>query len=110
MIVAALNLNRSFMNNQVKATIYLAMRSEFLNHPIIAKANVAQSVESYGEKLFWRSSQRDHNDPLISIVTLRIKKAYDNGFQNKDLFKYLQFLDKNIVIDTIARGRKKYYI
>lgn len=88
MIVAALNLNRSFMNNNINVTIYLAMRSEFLNHPIIAKANVAQSVESYGERLFWRSSQRDHNDPLVSIITRRIKNAYGNGFDNMDLFKY----------------------
>ncbi|WP_148293767.1 P-loop ATPase, Sll1717 family [Azospirillum sp. B4] len=88
MIVSALNLNRAFIAAKADVTIYLAMRSEFLNHPIIAKANVAQSIESYGEKLFWRYRQRDHDDPLISIVTKRIKIAHDNGFTNSDLFKY----------------------
>jgi nucleoside-triphosphatase THEP1 len=88
MIVAALNLNRSFMNNEVDATIYLAIRSEFLSHPIIAKANVAQSIESYGERLFWRSNTRDQNDPLLSIITRRMKGAIRTKFENSDLFKY----------------------
>lgn len=88
MIVAALNLNRSFMNNRVDATIYIAIRSEFLSHPIIAKANVAQSIESYGEKLFWRANQRNENDPLLSIITRRVRATVKKKFENSDLFKY----------------------
>jgi hypothetical protein len=88
MIVAALNLNRSFMNNEVGATVHLAIRSEFLSHPIIAKANVAQSVESYGEKLFWRSTDRDERDPLLSIITRRMRATVGKSFENSDLFKY----------------------
>src|SRR5262249_42568787 len=42
----------------------------------------------YGEKLFWRSNDRDENDALLSIITRRVKQAVKRKFENGDLFKY----------------------
>lgn len=72
-IAAALNLNESFIRNGVSCFIQLAVRSEFLEHPIIAQAEIQNQINSFGEPVDWSSAKYDRNSRLWNFILERIK-------------------------------------
>lgn len=72
-IAAALNINENFIRNGVSCYVQLAVRSEFLEHPVIAQAEIQNQVNSFGEPVDWSSAKYDKNSRLWGFILERIK-------------------------------------
>lgn len=86
-ITAALNLNQSFLKNDLNCCIQLAVRSEFLEHPVIAQAEIQNQINSYGEPMDWSSEKYDRNTALWGFILERVRLTdpsvdFNSFFQN----------------------------
>lgn len=72
-IAAALNLNETFIRNGVTCFVQVAVRSEFLEHPVIAQAEIQNQIHSFGEPIDWSSEKYDEKSRLWGFVLARVK-------------------------------------
>lgn len=84
-IAAALNLNDAFIRNKVSCYIQLAVRSEFLEHPVIAQAEIQNQIGSFGEPVDWSSEKYDKASYLWKFILQRIKLK-DNSVTSQMFF------------------------
>lgn len=99
-ILAVQNLNDRFSEENIDAIIYMAVRAEYLEHPIIATADINHSIESVGHELTWSNFPLNKNHPLFELVFLRFKKSISQEFKKEDFFKvYLGSIDPVVFLE-----------
>ena len=74
-ILAVQSLNDCFAEEQSKCFVYAAVRSEYLEHPIISTADINHTVESVGINLNWSTYALNANHPLFDMLFNRFKAA-----------------------------------
>lgn len=93
-ILAVQSLNERFAQESVDVTIHIAVRAEYLDHPIIATADINHAVESVGHELTWSSYRLGKSHPLFDLIFLRFKSAIGDEFKKDDFFRtYLSNID-----------------
>lgn len=86
-ILAIQSLNDRFAEEGVNAAIYAAIRSEYLEHPIISTADINHAIESVGHELTWTNFPSNDSHPLFDVMVLRFKQSIGGNFQKNDFFK-----------------------
>jgi hypothetical protein len=104
-ILAIQSLNDRFAEESIGITIFAAVRSEYLEHPIIATADINHAIESVGHELTYENFAQDKNHPLFVIISDRFRLSIGNDFTNNDLFKY--YLANISPIDFLGRTWSK---
>ena len=98
-ILAVHSLNDQFTEEGVDLRIYSAVRSEYLEHPIISSADVNQSVESVGYNLTWSTFPHSRDHPLYRLIYARFKASIKGSFSISDFFRiYLGNTDPAIFL------------
>ncbi|MER8570847.1 hypothetical protein NKG99_02335 [Mesorhizobium sp. M1409] len=93
-ILAMHSLNDRFSEEQIDLRIYSAVRSEYLEHPIISSADVNHSVESVGYNLTWSSFPQNKDHPLFKFIFERFKASIESNFSIGDFFRvYMANID-----------------
>ncbi|WP_333824467.1 P-loop ATPase, Sll1717 family [Pinisolibacter sp.] len=93
-IVSCLNLNERFIREGVDITMYIGVRSEFLEQPEIGYADIVQTVESYGEQINWETYPVDSKHPIFELARLRFQDTSGNIITKDQLFSaYLNGVD-----------------
>jgi hypothetical protein len=93
-ILAAQSLNERFAEEGIDTVVHLAVRSEYLEHPIIATADINHAIESVGFELSWSSHMAAKSHPLFELVYLRFKSSIGTSFTREDFFNsYLANID-----------------
>jgi len=100
-ILAIQSLNDRFAEESLKITIFAAVRSEYLEHPIIATADINHAIESVGHELTYENFAQDKNHPLFVIMSDRFRLSIGDHFNNNDLFKY--YLANITPVDFLGR-------
>lgn len=100
-IKAAENLNNRFVKERVDAIVYVGIRSEFLEHPLIAAAEVSNVVNAAGQKMMWATYPFDDNHPCFKVVAARIKSSTGADLTGREVRKsYLA----NVTAEQFLRG------
>ena len=84
-ILAVQSLNDRFAEEKIDIILYVAVRSEYLEHPIISTADINHAVESVGFELTYSNFPPTSSHPLFDLVYLRFRDAIAGDF-NKDKF------------------------
>jgi len=103
-IMAIQSLNDRFAQEGCEALIYAAVRSEYLEHPIIATADINHSIESVGVNLNWSTYMANSNHPLFHMLFKRFKTATDGSF-TRETFMRVYFAN----IDAFEFLNKTWY-
>lgn len=74
-ILAVQALNDRFALDHCNCIIYAAVRSEYLEHPIISTADINHSIESVGVNINWSTYALNAQHPLFSMLFNRFKAA-----------------------------------
>jgi hypothetical protein len=74
-IMAVQSLNDRFAEEESGCTIYAAVRSEYLEHPIISTADINHSIESVGVNINWSTYALNANHPLFDMLFNRFRAA-----------------------------------
>lgn len=106
-ILAAQNLNERFAEEGIDVVIYLAVRSEYLDHPIISTADITHSLESVGHEITYSNFPFSKSHPLFDLVFLRFKKAIGDSFTKQKFFDvYMSGIDPVVFLErTWAKPR-----
>lgn len=100
-IKAAENLNNRFVKEGLDAIVYVGIRSEFLEHPLIAAAEVSNVVNASGQKMMWATYPFDDNHPCFQVISARIETSTGTSISGRDVRKrYLA----NVSADQFLRG------
>lgn len=106
-ILAAQNLNERFAEEGIDVIIYLAVRSEYLEHPIISTADITHSLESIGHEITYSNFPFSKAHPLFDLVFIRFKNSIgDRLTKNKFFDVYLSGIDPVVFLErTWAKPR-----
>ncbi|WP_209594309.1 P-loop ATPase, Sll1717 family [Jiella mangrovi] len=85
-ILAIQTLNDRFSEEAVDVRIYSAVRSEYLEHPIIASADINHSVESIGHGLVWSTYPHNREHPLFQLLFKRFQLSMGSDVKFRDFF------------------------
>lgn len=100
-ILALNNLNDRFAEEELDIRVYAAVRSEYLEHPIISSADINHTVESVGYHLSWSTYPHNKNHPLFQLVFERFKRSIGSEFAFDDFLRvYMSAMQPN---DFLAR-------
>lgn len=88
-IAAALNLNEAFIRGGVNCSVQIAVRSEFLEHPVIAQAEIQNQIHSFGEPMDWSSEKYDDRSRLWGFVLARVKLQDERVTQRQFFDNYV---------------------
>ena len=72
LIRAVVKVNRDLRGQDVKCTIYAAIRSEFLEHPLISAAELHPYLSSYGIEVSWSMFSANLKHPMFEIGARRV--------------------------------------
>lgn len=87
-VFAAQSLNESFAKDRIDTRVYVSIRSEYLEHPVISQADVSYTIESAGEAIDWGEFNDDSSHPLFGLIAKRFQKHFKGSqFSQADLFK-----------------------
>lgn len=93
-ILAVQALNERFAEEKLDVVTYLAVRSEYLEHPLIATADINHTIESVGFELTWSNYPSSRKHPLFDLIVLRFKRSIGHRFEKQDFFNtYLANID-----------------
>ena len=93
-ILAVQSLNDRFAEERVDTIVYMAVRSEYLEHPIISTADINHAVESVGIELTYSNFTLDSSHPLFDLIYVRFRDGIGKGFSKNDFFRvYLSGVD-----------------
>ena len=67
-ILAVQSLNDRFAEEEIDIILYVAVRSEYLEHPIISTADINHAVESVGFELTYSNFPLAHSHPLFELI------------------------------------------
>ncbi len=82
-IMAVQSLNDRFAEEKANCIIYAAVRSEYLEHPIISTADINHTVESVGVNINWSTYALNANHPLFDILFNRFNAAMGQKLKPK---------------------------
>ncbi len=85
-ILAVQSLNDRFAEEQVDIILYVAVRSEYLEHPIISTADINHAVESVGVELTYSNYPPTPSHPLFDLIYLRFRDAIGGNFEKEQFF------------------------
>lgn len=71
-ILAVQALNERFAQEGSQCYVYAAVRSEYLEHPIIATADINHTVESVGVNVSWSTYKANKDHPLFQLLFNRV--------------------------------------
>ncbi len=89
-ILSVQALNDRFAQEGLNCIVYAAVRSEYLEHPIISTADVNHSIESIGVNINWSTYALNASHPLFDMLFNRFKSA-TNGSMKKSEFMSIYF-------------------
>jgi hypothetical protein len=93
-ILAVQALNERFAEENCDVVVYLAVRSEYLEQPIIATADINHTIESVGFELTWSTFPPSKDHPLFDLIWLRFRASIGPHFKKEDFFQmYLPNID-----------------
>jgi hypothetical protein len=100
-ILAVINLNERFITEKIDCTIYAGFRSEFLDHPLIAAAEINNALASYGETLSWATFPADAHHPMFDIAARRVEQSIGRSFPaSKMLDSYFGAFDPQLFVES----------
>jgi hypothetical protein len=76
-------LNRTFSREGLDCTLYAAIRSEFLIHPLISAAELHPTLETFGTEISWATYPADFSHPMFEIGARRVDVAAHRNFDGK---------------------------
>ena len=82
-ILAVQSLNDRFAEEQSNCFVYAAVRSEYLEHPIISTADINHTVESVGVNLNWSTYALNANHPLFDMLFNRFRAAMNDSLTKR---------------------------
>jgi hypothetical protein len=98
-VLAVQTLNERFSEENLDIIIYVAVRSEYLEHPIISTADINHAIESVGHELTWSNFPPNKNHPLFQLVLLRFQQSIGRHFRLDDLFRvYLSSMKADLFL------------
>ena len=93
-ILAVQSLNDRFAQEGVDVIIYVAVRSEYLEHPIISTADINQAVESVGFELTYSNFPLTNSHPLFQLMYIRFRESIGTKLTKKSFFDiYMSGMD-----------------
>lgn len=100
-VQAVINLNERFIQEAINCTIYAGLRSEFVDHPLIAMAEINNSLLSFGETLSWATFPADHNHPMFEIAARRVENSIGSPFsKSKIIDSYFGAIDPQLFVES----------
>lgn len=72
LILAINSLNTSFAKRNVDVIVYLGIRTEFLEHPVISSAEVSNVVNAIGQQMSWTTYPYNNRHPIYDVIAKRI--------------------------------------
>ena len=98
-ILAVQSLNDRFAEEQVDIILYVAVRSEYLEHPIISTADINHAVESVGFELTYSNFPPVRSHPLFDLIYLRFRDAIGGNFDKDTFFVvYLSGIEEDMFL------------
>lgn len=99
-ILAVQALNERFAEDELDVVVYVAVRSEYLEHPIIATADINHTIESVGLELTWSNFTPNKSHPLFDLIYLRFRGSIGPTFPKDEFFRiYLANIDAGVFIE-----------
>ena len=89
-ILAIQSLNDRFAQEGSNCYVYAAVRSEYLEHPIISTADINHTVESVGVNITWSTYPANKEHPLFKLLFNRFSIGMNESF-GQDKFMQLYF-------------------
>lgn len=100
-ILAVYSINEKLIENDIDSRIFISLRSEFLEQPEIATADIAHTIQSYGKEISWEVHAHDIRHPIFDLMASRLAINYgkqfgksimfDNFFPNNKYIDFMQF-------------------
>lgn len=85
-ILAIQNLNDRFAQETIDVAVCAAVRSEYLEHPIISTADINHTIESVGYHITWSTFPQNKSHPLFYLIYLRFKASIGESFSLDEFF------------------------
>lgn len=99
-IIAVQNINEKLIEEEIDSCIYMSVRSEFLEHPEIATADIAHTIQSYGKEISWESHVYEKSHPVFDLITSRLQLTFGEEFKKNTLFS--RFFPSNSHFDFLS--------
>ena len=85
-ILSIQTLNDRFAEEQIDIAIIAAVRSEYLEHPLISTADVNHTIESVGININWSTYAHTKNHPLFEMLYRRFRPDGPAGLTKEQFF------------------------
>lgn len=72
LIRAVSKINRDLTRDNAKCTVYAAIRSEYLDHPLIYAAELAHVLTGFGSEISWSTFAANFEHPMFEIGARRV--------------------------------------
>lgn len=99
-ILAVSTINEKLVEENIDSRIFISIRSEFLEQPEIATADIAHTIQSYGKEISWEVHPHNASHPIFELMASRLSINYGSNFDKNQMFlrffpgtKYLKFMD-----------------
>lgn len=100
-IKAADIINNRFLKERIDITVYVGIRAEFLEHPIIRSAEIMHVVNASAQQMLWSTYRFDDFHPCFEVIAARINSSCGTKMRGRDVRKtYLP----NMSADQFLRG------
>ncbi len=76
-------LNRVFAREKVPCRVFAAIRSEFIDHPLISAAELHQYLRTYGFEISWSTFPANFEHPMFDIGALRVDASQNVSMTGK---------------------------
>ena len=86
-ILAIQSLNDRFAQEGSDCCVYAAVRSEYLEHPLISTADINHTVESVGVNLTWSTYPTNKDHPLFVLLFNRFSIGMNASFVQSQFMK-----------------------
>lgn len=90
-------INREFREARAPAIVYAALRSEFIQHPLISAAELHPHLTAYGMEISWATFNANFNHPMFEIGARRVDAAAGLNLTGKQFMKacFANFTDED---------------
>ncbi|WP_162801159.1 P-loop ATPase, Sll1717 family [Azospirillum brasilense] len=85
-VMAVQSINEKFIDENIDCTVYMSIRSEFLEHEEISTADISHSIQSYGQEISWESFPYGKEHPIFDLMIARLRLSLGNNFDRKAMF------------------------
>lgn len=85
-IMAVQSINERLIEEEIDSTVFMSLRSEFLEHEEIATADIAHTVQSYGHEISWEAYSYDKSHPIFDLMLARLQLSLGSDFDRASFF------------------------